>query len=957
MNDRVVIKSVGTKLAQVEALHSRNMQINLEKILLHANETLPVASDAAADSQEHLGRFKRFLKIETERLKIRHRFGLGGGEIANGRSYLVDLVIYRACQLAASETTASDAELSNCAVAALGGYGRRELAPFSDVDILFLHAGRRSKGVKQFVEQTLYLLWDMGLTVGHSFCSLGECVTRARSDLHSRTAMGGARLITGNVHLFRRFVKELDHAVFRNKRETEAFVETLRLELEARYSRFGRAVCVQEPNLKESAGGLRDLHTVLWIGHAKFGAAGLDDLRAQDVISGAEYSAVRRAYDFILRVRNEAHFSTGRRTDLLTLDLQSQIAPDLGYKPKRGLMASELLMRDYYRKAQELHQFCESFLTRVLRPEKRRFRSRVKQVTGSVELRKGKFYLTLKQKTAARHSHESSLEVKQGKLYLGKEPSDFQSSPLRLIDVFSVAQAERVTLSDELKVRLRGNLSLIDRNFRASKEAGRALVALLSRKGQVAAALRMMHETGFLARLLPEFGRITFLVQHDFYHKYTIDEHTLKAVEALDQLAVAHDGKLARYGKVLSEVEQAAPLYLALLLHDVGKGRGSGHADRGARIAVRVCERLGLDRQASEQVVFLVKRHLLMSHLSQRRDLSEEGLIEEFLATVGNLERLNMLFLLTYADTNGVGPEVWNDWKATLLWELYGRARSHLTAGRPVRWDWTRRVLLKQGVIRELIPEYLPSEVERHFAILPDRYLRATKSDSIVRHLLMIKDLRSGPLITEWQTVEEEGCAELTVCTQDSAGLFARLAGTLTACGINILSADLYTREDGLVIDTLRVCEVGAHRLVRAERRDRVNRELKAAIEGRFDVAAEVEKYLAKTASSRKRRKRQVQTRPTVRFDSEASATSTVIEVKAEDEAGLAYKIAATLSRLELNITFAKIATEKSKALDVFYVTGDAGRKLSLAQMAEVERALLEALGAQPVANPNKEAI
>jgi [protein-PII] uridylyltransferase len=932
------------------------MRINLEKILIHANDSLGMAG-GLADSESHVERFKRFLKVETERLKIRHRLGLGGGEIAAGRSYIIDLVICRACQVAATGLDAPDAELSSCALIALGGYGRRELAPFSDVDILFLHAGRRSKGVRQFVERVLYLLWDMGLTVGHSFRSTSEGVAMAKSDVHSRTAMAEARLITGNTHLFRRFSRELDYAVFRSKRETEAFLRALRLDLEARYAKFGRAVCVQEPNLKESAGGLRDLHAALWAGHARYGSKGLDDLRALDVITDTEYAAARRSYDYILRARNEAHFSTGRRTDLLSLDLQPQIASNLGYKDKRGLLASELFMRDYYGRAQQLHQVCESLLTRAMEPEKRRFRSRVKRMTGSIELRQGTFYLTLKQASRTRNASESGYEVKQGKLYLRKEPSDFRSNPMRLIEVFSVAQSERAALSDELKLAVRGNLSLVDRSFRASKETGRALIEMLSRRGRVANVLRMMHETGFLARVLPEFARITFLVQHDFYHKYTIDEHTLKAVEALDHLASEHDGKLARFSKVLAEVEHAAPLYLALLMHDIGKGRGSGHAERGARIAGRVCERLGLDPNGTEQVVLLVKRHLLMSHLSQRRDLNEEGLIEEFLTTVGTLDQLNMLLLLTYADTNGVGPEVWTDWKATLLWELYSRARSHLTGEKPTRWDWTRKTLVKQSVIRELIPVYLPSEIESHFAMLPERYLRATKHDDIVRHLLLIKDLGSRSLITEWRAVEEEGCAELTVCTSDSAGLFARLAGTLTACGINILSADLCTREDGKVIDTLKVCEVGAHRPVRAERKERVSRDLEAAIAGSFDVAAAVEKYLARLPGSLKRRKRQAQSRPVVRFDSEASATGTVIEVRAEDEPGLAYKIANTLSGLNLNITFAKIATEKNKALDVFYVTDHAGQKLTPAEMPEVERALLEVLGASPDAKLIKEAV
>jgi [protein-PII] uridylyltransferase len=900
------------------------MQIDREKILIHADEKLAITG-SAAERQDQVAMFRKFLKIETERLRIRHRFGLGGGEVMSGRSYLVDLIICRACQWAASQLTSSLDIENRCALIALGGYGRRELAPFSDVDILFLYAGRRSDGVKEFVELVLYLLWDIGLTVGHSFRSVKDCLAMAREDLPSRNAMAEARLITGNVHLFRRFTKELDDAVFKSKRETDAFLHAMRLEMEARYEKFGRAVCLQEPNLKESAGGLRDLHTVLWVGHARYGLSGLDDLRAADHITGAEYASARRAHDFIARVRNEAHFSTGRKTDLLTLDLQPMLASNLGYKPKRDLLASELFMREYYQRAHELHQCCESFLARTMgsAAAARRFGRRAKRVSDS-----------------------AGFEIKQGKLYLKQRAGDLARNSMALIDVFSLAQTERVDLSDELKLAIRTQLSLIDRRFRTSPEASRAFIEILQRRGRVASTLRLMHETGFLGRLLPEFARITFLVQHDFYHKYTIDEHTLKAVEALDAVAEGHDPKLTRLGKVFAEIQDAAPVYLGLFLHDIGKGHGGGHVRRGVHIAERVCERLGLIGPSAQEVVFLVQYHLLMSHLSQRRDLSEQGLIEEFAATVGNLQRLNMLLLLTYADMSGVGPGVWNDWKGALLWDLYSRARLELTGGRPVQWDGSRGTLLKQKIILELLPEVLPSEVERHFALLPERYLRVTEPDQMVRHFRLMKLLSADSLITDWRTAADKHCTELTVCTRDSAGLFARIAGTLTAHGINILSADLYTREDGIVIDTFRICEVNSHHPVRTEQVPRIEQNLRAAIEGHYDIAAAVESWRTK-APRRLKRRNHIHVSPTVRFDSDSSATSTIIEVKAEDEPGLAYKIASLLAALGLNITFAKITTDKSHALDVFYVTDSAGQKLPPAGMLPVEHALLEALASR----------
>lgn len=909
------------------------MQIDLEKMLIHANEKLAVAG-SEGNRQEQVELFRRFLKIETERLRIRHRFGVGGVEVTNARSYLMDLIICHACQWTANALTSSLEMESPCAVVALGGYGRRELAPFSDVDLLFLHAGRRSVGVKEFVEPVLYLLWDIGLTVGHSFRSVKECVAMAKEDLHSRNAMAEARLVAGNVHLFRRLTRELDESVFQNKRETEAYLKIMRLELEARYNKFGRVVCVQEPNVKESAGGLRDLHTVLWVGHTKLGCRGLEDLRLANHISGTEYAAARRAYDFMARVRNEAHFSTGRKTDLLTLDLQPALAANLGYKPKRGMLASEVFMYDYYQRAHELHQFCESFLLRA---------------TGSPAVRRP-FSVR-----SRRVGEAEGFEIRQGKLYPRGDLSELTRNPIRLIEAFALAQREGVTLSDELKQAIGNRLSLVDRHFRASPEAGRIFIEILRQKGRVAGALRLMHETGFLGRFLPEFARITFLVQHDLYHKYTIDEHTLKAVEALDHVAEKGDPQVARLGKVFAEIADAAPLYLGLFLHDIGKGHGGGHVARGVKIAERVCQRLGLDARSTQTVIFLVHHHLLMSHLSQRRDLTEESLVEEFASTVGSLEGLNNLLLLTYADTSGVGPGTWNDWKGALLWELYDRTRSHLTDGKPTKWGRNRIMQLKHQVNQGLALKFLPSEIERHLAMLPERYLRATEPSRVGRHLRLVKLLEAETLVTDWRTVEEGHCTELTVCTHDKPGLFAAIAGTLTAHGINILSADLYTREDGVVIDTLKVCEVNSQHPVRAEQWPRIEQTLKAAIEGRFEVMAAVESWRARTPRRSKRHR--IQAPPTVRFDSDASATSTVIEVKAEDEPGLAYKIASTLTALQLNITFAKITTEKSLALDVFYVTDTNGQKLAFHHMNLVEHTLLDALGGQSITTLMKEAV
>ncbi len=899
------------------------MQLDLEKILTHASDRLD-ARRLGRGHEDHVVAFKRFLKIETERLRIRHRFGIGGGEVAACRSYVIDLVVRYASQLVARDLSRGEsAEPLGCALVALGGYGRQELAPFSDVDLLFLRAGPRAGGAKEFAEQLLYLLWDMGLTVGHSYRSVAESVTIAKDDLHSRNAMAEGRLLVGDEALYRQFAKALDDNVFRSRSKTAAYLDTMRAEVEARHGKHGRAVCVQEPSIKEGVGGLRDLHAMIWVGRAKYRCRTLDDLRAGDHLSGPDFAAARRAYDFLWRVRHEAHFVTGRATDLLTLDLQHIVAASLGFEPKRGMLASEIFMREYYSRAQELSRVSERFLARALEPadEARRFTfaPQSSKVFGRFENRNGR---------------------------LASAEPEAAPSARHLLEAFLVAQATRLDLSDALKQTIQSNLALVDRRFRNSPEARRSLLELLRRKGGVAPALRQMHDAGFLGRMLPEFGRVTCLVQHDLYHKYTIDEHTLRAVEALDGVWAGLDAKVARFARISEEIDDAMPLYLGLLLHDIGKGRGGGHVSKGARIAERVCERLDLDERSASTVVFLVRQHLLLSHVSQRRNLSERSLISKLAKEVGSVARLNMLTLLTYADMSAVAPGVWSGWKEALLWDLYGRLRERLTGREGESRAGGAEPPLKERVVKALPRDVLPSEVERHFAMLPEDSLRGVEPDSIVRQIRMVKRLESEPLAVAWRPVGDELCTDLTVCARDQKGLFARIAGTLTANGINILAVNARTRDDGVALDTFTVCEVSGHRPVRPERWPDLAAALEAAVMGRLDVDAAVATWRRKTSRPKRRQRVLPPTPSTVRFDSAASAVSTVVEVRAEDEPGLAYTMAGALSALGFDITFAKIATEKNHVLDVFYVVDGEGRKLDPAMFDVVERTLLEALGA-----------
>jgi [protein-PII] uridylyltransferase len=571
-------------------------------------------------------------------------------------------------------------------------------------------------------------------------------------------------------------------------------------------------------------------------------------------------------------------------------------------------------MREYYRHAETLHRFCRSFLLRTAAPR------------AHAPARRGR----------------GPFLVRGGELHPAGASGEFRGGPRQVFEAFALAQEKGLSPSEELKVLLRGSLHRIDARFRGSREASRAVARLFSRPGRVGPALRAMHETGVLGRLLPEFGRVAFLMPHDFYHRYTVDEHSLRAVEALDEVAAGAPGTEA-LREVFEAVRDPARLYLAVLLHDVGKDRSGAHVPRGAALAARAGARLRLDAGAVEDVVFLVRSHLLMSHLSQRRDLSEPSLVQGFLAEVRALDRLNMLFLLTYADYRAVAPGVWNEWSRALLFELYARARAVLTGGADPAGAAGVGSARAEAVAR-LEADFPRSLVERHFALMPPRYLVGTPAEAMVAHFRLVHRLdEASTLVTEWRTLPDRHCTELTVVTRDAHGLVARLAGVLSAEGLDILGLDACTREDGVVLDTFRVREVEAAVPLREPRWPRLDARLQDALEGRLDVPAAME--ARRNRGSRRRPRGRAPSVPSAGFVPEASPDFSVLEVRADDRPGLVYTLASTLSGLGLDIAFATIATERGQALDVFYVTEGDGRRLEAARMRAVEDTVRRALG------------
>ncbi len=902
---------------------SRRGQSYREKVRAHAETRLAGLTsdtDPAVVSQT----LRDFLKIEDQRLRMAHYFGAPGCETAATRSFVLDIVVQHAFRHAA-QVIQSDAIVNGsqpgCALLAVGGYGRAELAPYSDLDLLFLYSSQKLSQMRPILTSLLRLLWDAGLKIGHSFRTVGDCVTTALDDTHLRTALVDTRLLAGNKGLH----KSLQDALEKDRRRrVVSFLSAIQRERDTRHARFGEAVCLQEPNIKETAGGLRDFHTAMWLVHARHGYKTLDAMRGHDLVSENEARKALRAYDFLWRIRHSAHFLMRRKTERLSLEIQPMLAEQFGYQPGAHLLGSEKLMRDYYRHARELHLFCEAVEARVADNELPAPRWRRKR---SIEAKSEPF------------------SISRGRLRFDGEPDFFEKKPLAIFNALALGQAARVPFDHRLREVLSQSLRQIGPASRGSVEVSNAFFALLRRRGRVGYVLRSMYDLGLLARLIPEFSRISFLVQHDLYHHFTVDEHTLRAVETLDELHTSENKPRAPLRAVFEQLENPSLLYLALLLHDIGKGQGRGHISRGAKLAERACRRLRLKEDEVKKVVLLVKQHVTMAHLAQRRDLNEPRVISDFAAGLGSLDELNMLLLLTYADLNAVGPAVWTEWKATLLWDLYRRTRKLLTGEDAANEDGLERARIKEQIATALAPAVPLSEVERHLALLPDRYLRITSPATAAMHIQMIETVRAEGFACRWMR-HSNTSAELTVAVQDRHGLFADLAGTLAANGIEILSAELNTREDGIAIDGFILRQASTRQAVEDHRYQVIERALRQAAAGQLDVTALVERWSTRNAPRRRSKVIPARRRnlPQAVCDNETSVSSTLIEVHAIDEPGLAYKIASVLARLGVEIVCARIATERSDALDVFYVTDGDGLKLTEEITKTVERALTNEL-------------
>jgi [protein-PII] uridylyltransferase len=923
------------------------MQSLLDKI--EANAAARLQLPPGRMPAQELARYKGFLKVETHRLKLLHRSGGRGREVCNARAVILDVLLRHLWDAAKSNLSEqAQKEFPPLALVAIGGYGRAELNPFSDIDFMFLHNGRAVAGSKplphlsKLIDGILYPLWDIGLKIGHSVRSVEDCVKIANSDMQSKTSLIEARLIIGDAELFGKFEKTL--AAKCVKGFEEKYIAMRLDDQAARRAKFGNSASMQEPNIKNGCGGLRDYQNLLWMTFFKYGTRSLRDLEQQEFVSGSERKQLEAAYDFLLRVRTEMHYETNRAADVLGKNLQPAVAHNLGYAERSPSKRIEKFMRDFYTHSRNIY-----LITRTLE-QRMALVPRARKIPGLASLTA---LIPGKRKSAALEPMDG-FKFENGEIHATSNRV-FRESPRRLMRVFLYAQQRGLRLHPDLAQLIRNQNSLATREFTNDEHVRETFLAILNQRGNVAPILRAMHEVGLLGKYIPEFGKLTCLVQHEFYHQYTADEHTLMCLEQLDRIWESRVPPYAAYAPLFQHLERPYLLYLALLLHDTGKANGRGkHSETGAENATRVAKRLNLDASAASTLRLVIEHHLLMAGVSQRRDLDDPMVIRNFARQIQNPETLTLLTILTFADSQATSDKLWNGFKDSLLWTLYDKTMQQLTGGTEfLRAEEKQRELLMEQV-RELMGSQLnDEELEAHFDTMPARYFqirtaREVLEDIIMAHRFMRLQIseNESPLspVVNWRNEPDRGFTVMKICTWDRAGLFGKIAGALSLAGLNILSAQIFTRGDGIVLDAFFVTDAKTGALAGREQREEFEKLLDR-------VLTQGEENLLALISRRKITRPVYQAYigeriPTeVRFDNESSEARTMIEIETEDRVGLLYAISRAFSELALDISAAKILTEKGAAIDTFYVRElDGGKVFAEPRRKAIERKLRQGI-------------
>lgn len=857
---------------------------------------------------------KQRLAEGHRQLREKHASGASGFDVCAAIAAVRDEVLLGILDAIAADLRLADLS-EHLALVAHGGYGRRDVAPYSDVDLLILHDARLAQ-VADVAQRLLRDVFDAGLILGHSTCTPAQAVALALADPMVCTSLAESRLLGGSPRLFKQFEGRLAAQVKRRRGPLLAEIDKARAEERLRY---GETVFLLEPNLKRSRGGLRDVQLLRWLGFVRYGSREPRRLHEMGVLSEADLDVLERAAEFLLRLRNEIHFQAGRPGDVLDRGEQVRVAEQWGYKATEGMLPVERFMREYFRQTGGVSHVSGEFLARA------RWRDRLSRVA-TVML--GHRVEHLRAGPAGLMADRRALERMRGNL----------TQIMRVVDL---ANLYDMPIAQNTWQWIRQETPRIGPDVPA--EARAYFLSLLGSPSRLGLLLADLHEIGLLERFVPAFEHARGLLQFNQYHKYTVDEHCLRAVEAATGFA-RDTGPL---GLVYGQVRQKHLLHLALLIHDLGKGYGDDHIERGARIAEDVARDFALDPLESESLRFLVAEHQTMSHVAFRRDTSDEQLVVQFAVKVGSPELLRMLFVMTAADLSAVGPGVWDNWKAEILTDLYARAMDHLAGDRsPATYDEQlhRR---REEVCASFAPSGKDAWIARQLETLPPSYLVSTPTPQIADDLHLLRGLRPAGVIAQGQYLPDSGAVRFDIATSEAAGpgIFHRLTGALTSCGLQILSAQINTLADGLVIDRFWVLDPDFAGESPRERIEQIEQKLAESL----SMPPGQEPIFRRTWQRGGPTHTKLSTAQTrVNIDNSSSQHATIFDIFAHDRVGLLYAVTRTLFQCGLSVTRARIATHLDQVVDVFYVTDRQGQKISdSARLDEIRRRLLEVIEAQ----------
>lgn len=872
------------------------------------------------EEQTALRRYRDYLNKANEWIRRYHRSGGSGLRVVHCRSIAMDVLIEHLFHTAMQRLEQEfESSLETVSLLALGGYGRLELCPHSDIDIMFLYPdrpGSRNFSEKQkFLNDTiLYKLWDIGLKVGHSTRTIRESIEVANDDVHAKNAMLESRIICGSTDLGKKFSREYNR--FIQKDNAATYIRERLEDQENRRTKHAGTVFLQEPEIKSGVGGLRDYQNILWMARLKMDSRDLQALVSENLLRQKEHDNLVQSYDFLLRVRNELHFQSRRPTDILNLEKQPRIAWHLNYRQHDIFNRVEAFMRDYYRAAQTIFHLSQYLERRLALDSDNRVS--FKSVLASRRLGKVEKF--------------DGFIVRDGSLFADNNRI-FDKDPVRLIRVFRHLQRLELNMDFDLERLIERKLDLINGNVIHSAEANRCFRAILQSKGNVYHTLLLMNTMGVLSRFMPEWAALNCLVQHEHYHRYTADEHILNTIRELDRIFSAENPELSeKYRDALEATELPALLYITLLLHDIGKAQGiQNHADVGAEMADAILKRMGVVPNAREKILFLIKHHLEMARFWQRYDVDDPQTTSAFAEFVENTEQLRYLYVLTFCDTRGTKQDLWNSYKDTLHTQLFQTTRKRLKSAQP---ELSSTPMISKDTIKRQLPDISEEEIEAHFNLLPDRYFNYHNEEEILLHLRMVNNLLKniaeaesvGSLVpaVEWRDDLNLGLTEVHIVTWDRAGLFYKLAAAFTLAGVSIVSSKALSRADHITIDTFYVSEPNGGVVKNQEALNTFQRHLKDALvhnnKDFLSLIQEKAESLRRPSYLQNESMLPASIPPRVDVYHELSLKRTIIEIEANDEIGFLYRVTRAIFDHGFDISFARISTDRRVAVDTFYI-------------------------------------